>query len=179
MQGRRLRRPGRCPGLTRAWGGKSPRSPLSRLARVSLAACRRCGRRRSYARRYRGSLALSPVPAWSVMSYAAPLRYVVGGATAPGRDRPSAALFPRASVLPPRYGLAHAACERKSTRHAKPSARPVRLRARLDAGLGKVRRWAAPLVLARWPRAALPPSAGGRSAGILAERFGCSAAACS
>ena len=100
-----------------------------------------------------------------------PLRCVVGGATAPGRDRPSAAVVPRASVLPTRYGLAHAACERKSTRHAKPSARPVRLRARLDAGLGKVRRWAAPLVLARWPRAALPPSAGGRSAGVRAERL--------
>lgn len=117
------------------------------------------------------------VVAWLAMSYPSPLRCVVGDSTAPGRDRPSAAVLPRASVLPTRYGLAHAACERKSTRHAKPSAR--RLRALLNVGRGKVRRWAAPLVLARWPRAALPPPAGPPSAGVRAERAGRSAADCS
>jgi hypothetical protein len=93
------------------------------------------------------------------------------------RSGPRTALrcvVPACKRSPQSLRACHAACEKKSTRHAKPSA--PRLRARLDAGLGKVRRWAAPLVLARWPRAALPPSAGGRSAGILAERFGCSAA---
>jgi len=74
MQGCRPRRPGRCPGLARAWG-----------------------RVRPHARRYRGSLAypwpcvvgavlvgptlaagaargMSPVPAWSVMPYPHPPR---------------------------------------------------------------------------------------------------------
>ena len=65
------------------------------------------------------------------------------------RSGPGTALRcrPPACKRPPQSLRAcHAACERKSTRHAKPSA--PRLRARLDAGLGKVRRWAAPLVLA-------------------------------
>ena len=120
--------------LARAWGGTSPRSPLSRLARVSLGARRRCGPRRSYARRWRGSRYVSPVwrrrccptrprsaprrprPAGrrAVTSFrhapclaapGVPLRCVVGGATAPGRGRPSAAVVPRASVLPVATGL--------------------------------------------------------------------------
>jgi len=41
----------------------------------------------------------------------APLRCVVGGATAPGRDRPSAAVLPRATVIPPRYALVTACAQ--------------------------------------------------------------------
>jgi len=48
----------------------------------------------------------------------------------------------------------------------------------LDGARSKVRRWAASLVLARWPRAALPPPAGPPSAGVRAERAGRSAAVC-
>ena len=202
MQGCRPCRHGRCPGLARAWG-----------------------RVRPHARRYRGSLTLSPgrvssvrsasvlrsplalsaVPAWLAMSSPAPLRstpsasrretrrHFVPSRSLLGRSRRSAPLrgrwchrsgpgtalrcvVPACKRSPRRSGLVMPVAE-EANRHAKPSA--PRLRARLDAGLGKVRRWAAPLVLARWPRAALPPSAGGRSAGILAERFGCSAADCS
>jgi hypothetical protein len=96
-----------------------------------------------------------------------PLRCVVGGATAPARDRASAAVVPRAGVRPSRSGLVMPVAQ-EGNRPAKPSA--PRLRARLDAGLGKVRRLVAALVLARWPRAALPPSAVGRSAGVRAGR---------
>jgi hypothetical protein len=143
---------------------------------------------------------MSPVPAWLAMSYpvpaplhavrvrhgsrrqrrhapclaapGVPLRCVVGRATAPARDRASAAVIPRATVIPLAAMLAQCdACSRtRGTHCASISARPVRLRARLNAGLGKVRRWAAPLVLARWPRAVLPPPAGPPSAGVRAER---------
>jgi hypothetical protein len=58
----------------------------------------------------------------------------------------------------------------EANRHAKPSA--PRLRARLNAGLGKVRCWAAPLVLAPLGGAALPPPAGPPSAGVRTERAG-------
>ena len=173
-----------CPGL--AWSVM--------LSREVCPALRR-GSPRSYARRWRGSRYMSRVPAWLVMPYAAPLRstpsasrretrrHFVPSRSLLGRSRRSAPLRGRwcrrrsaCKRSPRRSGLVMPVAE-EANRHAKPSA--PRLRARLDAGLGKVRRWAAPLVLARWPRAALPPSTGGRSAGILAERFGCSAADCS
>jgi len=55
----------------------------------------------------------------------------------------------------------------------KPSAR--RLRARLDAGLGKVRRWAAPLMLgtlAACLRFRRPPGGGRRASGLNARTLG-------
>jgi hypothetical protein len=147
---------------------------------------------------------MSPVPAWLAMSSPSPaplhavrvlhgsrrqrrhapclaapgvpLRCVVGGATAPARDRAFAALFPRASVPSLTAGLLMPVAE-EGNRHAKPFAR--RLRARLNAGLGKVGAGPRRLLLARWPRAALPPPAGPPSAGVRAERAGRSAAVCS
>jgi hypothetical protein len=61
----------------------------------------------------------------------------------------------------------------ESNRPAKPSA--PRLRARLDAGLGNVRRWAAPLVLgtlAACLRFRRPPGGGRRASGLDARTLG-------
>lgn len=190
----------------------APRSPLSRLAHV-IPWPRVVGAvlPRSYARRYRGSLALSPVPAWSVMPYrtrraseavtaaatrprsaprrprpagrravtsfrhapclaapGVPLRCVVGGATAPGRGRPSAVVLPRASVLPSRSGLVMPRARgraRGTPSPPLPDSAPGWTPGLARCGAGP-RRLCSP----RWGGAALPPSAGGRSAGVRAER---------
>jgi len=153
---------------------------------------------------------ISPVSPWSVMPYPHPprqqschggcypaplhaVRVLTGIAptfplvtlsrSLPGRSR-------RSAPLPPSLRACHAAClsskTRTATRHAKPSAR--RLRARLDAGLGKVRRCLprSEIRSASGGRAAcarpagaglrFPPPAWPPSAGVRAERAGRSAA---
>ena len=221
----------------------APRSPLSRLARVSLAACRGAVLPRSYARRWRGSRYVSrsgvvgavlprrdraskavtvpaqaPFPGPGVVGDAVPApaapaklsrRLLPGPAPlhavrvqqgdAPSLRSVTLPAWPLPafrsaawSVVPPlRAGdgpplplsrvqasspvAPGLSCRvrRKSTRHAKPSA--PRLRARLDAGLGKVRRWAAPLVLgtlAACLRFRRPPGGGRRASGLDARTLG-------
>jgi len=80
-------------------GGCYPGPAPLHAVRVRQGSCRR--------RRHAPCLAAPGVP----------LRCVVGGATAPGRDRPSAAVVPRATVIPPRCDAGTVRCLLADSRH--------------------------------------------------------------
>ena len=199
MQGWRPRRPGRCPGLARAWGGTSPRSPLrgslaypwprvvgavvvgpTLAAGAARGTCPaswrgwRCPPRpRSAPRRPRpaGRRAVTSFRhAPCLAAPGVPLRCVVGGATAPGRGRPSAVVLPRASVLPSRSGLVMPRARGRARGTPSPPLAPSDSAPGWTPGLARCGAGPRRLCSPRWGGAALPPSAGGRSAGVRAER---------